>query len=348
MATTSMRIAAGLLLALVGLELLLRLLPVSTATLTGYHGDPDLLVYPPGHRWVTSTAWDLRNSQRLRANAQGFLADHDFVRDSNAVALIGDSYVEGSMLDADARAGAQLERLLPGRPVFAMGSPGTALLDYAQRIRWAHQQFGVRDMVVLIERGDARQARCDSGNVHSRCLDPATLEARVQRFPEPGLLKRLARHSALLQYIFSQIKFDGPRFLAEMFTRQAPMAETARREHAGPKPAVLAAERQVIDAAVREFYRVAQPHVQGRLVILVDGNRKPADRPAGADDFQRAYLIEQLRRGGNAVVVDLEPLYARHAATSPLSLDVGPYDGHLNRLGIALVTRAGADALGAR
>jgi hypothetical protein len=345
MATTSLRIVAGMLLTLLCLELLFRLLPVSTATLTGYYGDPDLLVYPAGHHWVTSTGWDLRNAQQPQANAQGFLADHDFVRDPNAVALIGDSYVEGGMLAAEERAGAQLERLLPGRQVFAMGSPGTALLDYAQRIRWAHENYGLRDIVLLVEKGDARQVRCNSGNIHSRCLDPATLEPRIQRFPEPGLLKRLGRHSALLQYVLGQIKLDGPRLLTEMLTRQAPTLEVGKPQRAAPSQAALAEERRVIDAAVREFIRVAKPHVEGRLVILVDGVRNPASRPQGPDEFQRAYLMDQLRLGG-AQVVDLEPVYARHAATSPLSLDVGPYDGHLNRLGLALVMQAGADALG--
>lgn len=344
MVATSMRIAAGLILALVCLELLFRLLPVSTSTSTGYYSDPDLLTYAPGHRWVNSTGWDLRNAQRLQANAQGFLADRDFVRDPSAVALIGDSYAEGSMLDADARAGAQLERLLDGRKVYAMGSPGTALLDYAQRIRWAHENFGVRDMVLLVERGDARQVRCNSGNVHSRCLDPATLEPRIQRYPEPGLFKRLARHSALLQYLFSQIKLEPQRLLAEMLTRQAPTSEAVGASRAAPSDAALAAERHVIDVAVREFFRVAKPHVAGRLVILVDGIRDPGHRPPDADEFQRAHLIEQLRQGG-AEVVDLEALYARHAAASPLSLDVGPYDAHLNRLGIALAMQAGAAAL---
>ena len=202
----------------------------------------------------------------------------------------------------------------------------------------------VRDMVLLLERGDARQVRCNSGNIHSRCLDAATLEPRIQRFPEPGLLKRLARHSALLQYVFSQIKLDTQRVVTEMLTRQAPTAEAAKGVRAAPTAAALVAERHVIDEAVREFYRVAKPHVQGRLVILVDGVHNPVNSMQGPDDFQRAYLIEQLRLGG-ATVVDLEPLYARFAAGSALSLDVGPYDGHLNRLGVGLTMQAAADAL---
>jgi hypothetical protein len=344
MAIISLRVAAGLLVVLLLLELVFRLLPVSTATLTGYYADPDLLTYPPGHRWINSTGWDLRNAQRLQANAQGFVADHDFKRDRNAVALIGDSYVEGGMLAAEARAGAQLQRQLPGRPVFAMGSPGTALLDYAQRIRWAHEQFGVRDMVLLIERGDARQTRCDSGNVHSRCLDPISLAPRIQRIPGPNLLKRLARQSALMQYVFSQLKFDPTRFFADMLTRPKPPAEGGRPAAVAPTEAALSAERQVIDAAVQEFFRAAQPHLAGRLVILVDGVRNPAARTQRPDEFQRAHLIDKLRQYG-AEVIDLEPIYARHAATSALSLDVGPYDAHLNGLGLKLAMQAAAKAL---
>ncbi|SFC66212.1 hypothetical protein SAMN05216344_12836 [Polaromonas sp. OV174] len=58
------------------------------------------------------------------------------------------------MLAAPDRPGAQLERALGTRPVSAMGNPGTALVDYAERIRFAHTHFGVRDFVVLMERGD--------------------------------------------------------------------------------------------------------------------------------------------------------------------------------------------------
>ena len=117
---------AGLLGVVLSVELMLRALPVSTATMTGYHFDPDLLSYPAGHEWTVSTGWDLRNPQRLRSNNWGFASDRDFIPDRSAIALIGDSYVEASMLDAVQRPAAQLEALLgTGRPVYGLGSPGT-------------------------------------------------------------------------------------------------------------------------------------------------------------------------------------------------------------------------------
>ncbi|MBI3154386.1 MAG: hypothetical protein HYZ20_03160 [Burkholderiales bacterium] len=340
---------AGLVGTLLAAEIVLRLLPVSTATMTGYHFDPDLLTYPAHHRWRTSTGWDLRNSRELRSNNRGFLSAHDFVADPNAVALIGDSYVEASMLDEADRPAAQLEALLGGqRPVYALGSPGTALLDYAQRIRLAHERFGVRDVVLLLERYDARQSLCGSGNVHSRCLDRETLAPRIERLPAPDAFKRLSRHSALAQYLVSQLKLRPARLLDAIFSRSTPEAGRADRPSgpAGPRvdEAQLARVQRMAEAVVDAFYEAASPHLAGRLVILVDGRRDgPAARPE-LIDLERAHLIERLRQRG-AIVHDMEPVYAGHAGVSRRSLDVGPYDGHLNRLGVALAMRAAAESL---
>jgi hypothetical protein len=144
----------GIGVALVALELLFRLLPVSTSTSAGYYIDPLILTYPPGHTFTTSSGWNLQRPQRHRANNFGFVADHDFARNPEAVALIGDSFVEASMLPARERLAAQLESKLGTRPVYAMGAPGTALLDYAERVRFASQRFAIHDFVLLLEHGD--------------------------------------------------------------------------------------------------------------------------------------------------------------------------------------------------
>ena len=67
------QILLGAVLALVAMEGGLRLLPVSTATHTGYYIHPHILTYPPNHRFTTSSGWDLRNPVQQRANNYGFL-----------------------------------------------------------------------------------------------------------------------------------------------------------------------------------------------------------------------------------------------------------------------------------
>lgn len=343
-------IVAGVVGVLVAAEVMLRLLPVSTATMKDYHLHPELLTYPAHHAWTFSTGWDLRNPQRLHSNNWGFAAHRDFTPDPRAVALVGDSYVESAMLDTAVRPGLQLERALGGtRPVYALGSPGTALLDHAQRIRLAAEQFGVADFVIWLERGDARQVLCGSGNVHSRCLDRQTLEPRVERLPPPSLAKRALRHVALAQYFAGQVGFRADHFARQLLTRQTPDAPglatpQGRAEQRPPSPQAIARERVVIDAAIEAFFREAQPYLRGRTVFVVDGQRHGTPADPAVDPFQRGHLIERLKAHG-VDVIDLEPIYRAHAARSPLSLEVGPYDGHLNGLGVQLVMAAVVAAL---
>lgn len=334
---------AGALLALLGAEALLRALPSPTATESGYYIDPAIVSYPAHHRWRTATGWDLRNPQRLVANNLGFPAAHDFVADPRALALVGDSYVEASMLDAVDRPDAQLERALGGRPVYAFGGPGSSLLDYAERVRYAHERLGVRDFVVLMEAGDVRQSLCGSGNVHSDCLDRDTFAPRVERRSPPSALARIARESALAQYFVGQLRLSVPEIVAATFRRSvpAPTAPAAPRPLARTTPGPLPFVTAVADAF---FDRVA-PHVaHGRFVIIVDGRRDAAKPLAVGLEEERRQFIEIARRRG-ATVIDAEPLWEAHARVSKRSLSVGPYDGHLNPVGVAIVAGAAAAAL---
>ncbi len=324
------------------LELLFRLLPVSTSTQTGYYFDPAILSYPAHHTFRTATGWDLRNPQTLRSNNLGFVADQDFVPDAQAIALIGDSYVEASMLPAAGRLGAQLAQALAGRrAVYAMGSPGTSLLDYAERVRFAHQRFGIRDFVLLMERGDLRQSLCGSGNVHSACLDPATLAPRTLTLPAPSPLKQVLRHSALAQYLSGQLKVAPARLWQQAFAGAAAPA--------GPEPGASTAapaplQPQAVDTVTGVFLARIQAHVAGQLVVVLDSPR-PGSAPASAAERSERQRFMALLSAAGAVVVDTELLYRAHAAQSPLSLEVGPYDGHLNALGLQIIARAVAGVL---
>ncbi len=336
---------ASLCATLLAGELLLRLLPVSTATMTGYYGDPDLLVYPAGHSWTVSAGWDLRHPHTLHANNAGFASDTDFVPNPAALALIGDSYVESSALLPQDRPAAQLQAQLQPRPVYGLGSPGTALLDYAQRVRWARQTLHTTDFVLWLEAGDVRQSLCGSGNVHSRCLDPQTLAPRTERMAAPGLLKRWARHSALAQYVFGQLKVSGDSLRAAVLP--APVATPAHTADLQPGSAARLRSEAMVTAVVNTFFAEVQPYVQGRLLVMVDGRRTGIDAAPNLLTLERRVLIAQLRAHG-AEVIDLEPVYAQHAAQSPapgLSLQVSPNDQHLNALGVGLVTAAAAQVL---
>jgi hypothetical protein len=336
----------GIGVALVALELLFRLLPVSTSTSAGYYIDPLILTYPPGHPFTTSSGWNLQRPQRHRANNFGFVADHDFVRNPEAIALIGDSFVEASMLPARERLAAQLESKLGTRPVYAMGAPGTALLDYAERVRFASQRFAIHDFVLLLEHGDIAQSLCGSGNVNAECLDRKTLDPRVEKLPTPGAAKRLLREFALPQYLFSQLKLDPQHWAATLFTRKrnAPPATASRPTGAAggapPATALLGAgslrdpffiEPEAIDRVLSEFFTRVKPYRNGgKLVLILTG-----DAPAG--DPVRDKLIAAAKANDAEVFLAGPPLQDATRNTG-MSMRVAPRDAHMN--GIALETVA--------
>jgi len=343
-------ILLALLTFLVGGELVFRVLPVSTATETDYYTDPQVRTYPAGHRWHTATGWDLRRAQPMRANNAGFAAEHDFQRDERAIALIGDSYIEASMLPMQQRLAHQVEQALGGqRKVYAMGNPGTSLLDYAERIRLAHQRYGVRDFVLLVEAGDVLQSVCGSGNYEGPCLDAATRLVRHEHHPPASALKRWVRRSAFAQYLFSQLKVDGHRLLRQVREQSMPgqgLPEPAAAPAASAKAvAPVAGNLPLVDAVTAAFFARVRGEVPGRLVLIVDGERG-GGRPSRTWLRDERSRFVALAEAQGAVVVDAEPVFRGHYATSGLNLDVSPTDSHLNALGLKILAPSIAMAVG--
>ena len=312
---------AGIALALCALEALLRLLPVSTSSATGYYIDPLILTYPAHSSFRNATGWRLSRSQPLHSNNYGFVADHDFGPNPAAVALIGDSYVEASMLPAQDRLAAQIERRLSGRPVFALGSPGTSILDYAERIRFAAAHFATTQFVVLLERGDVGQSLCGSGNISGPCLNPRTLEPSTDRQQPPGTVKRLMRQFALPQYLFSQLKLDPAHWVRTMVNRIRPAAAPQR----GLDP--LRITPQAATRVVETFFERIRACAGCRFIlVLAPGWREPA----------RSALLSAAEQA-HVVVLESEPFLSAYEGASGLSMRVAPEDGHLNRLALGQI-----------
>lgn len=329
-------------------EAVLQVLPVSTSTATGYHTDPLVVTYPAHHRWTLSTGWQLHNPQHLESNNAGFLADVEFQIDPNAVALVGDSFAEATMLDAPDRPAEQLRRALHGRPVYALGSAGSALLDYVERIRLVRQRYGVRNIVVMMERGDVRQSLCGSSQTQGPCVDRRTLQPRTETLPPPGAIKRALRHSALAQYIAGNLKFDATRLFAPaavaLEATPVSSADVSARSVQSTTPYHYPPPLAAV--ATLFFERVKGLDIDS-LCIVLDSDRAAIYREELIHDPDRADFIGQARRAG-FTVIDTEPLYRAAFAKDHLRLDVGPYDGHLNPLGVRIAMEAAARALQAR
>jgi hypothetical protein len=326
--------AGGVVAVLVFLEVLFRILPVSTATRSGYYIHPLIITYPAHHCFTIATGWDLRNSQNNCTNNYGFLADRDFVHDPQAIALIGDSFVEANMLPAQLRLGAQLQAKLPNQAVYAMGGPGSSLLDYAERATFAAENFGIRTFVFILERGDVKQAVCGSGNIHGPCLDARTLLPRAEVQAPASALKRVVRESALAQYLFSQIRFDISKVISN------PLRPVVAKNSSSPKNLSLHESLQITNYFLEQLQRIRG----ARFIFLID-----ADRPhlfdTTPDLNQELKALNSAAATVNATVIDPTQAFRKFVADTGTALEVGPHDHHWNASALAILANLIAQKL---
>ncbi|QID17163.1 hypothetical protein G3580_05600 [Nitrogeniibacter mangrovi] len=331
----------GALLLLVALEAVLQCLPVSTSTMVGHYIDPAIQTYPPHHRFTVATGWDLKNARTHRTNNYGFVDDRDFHPDPRAIAVIGDSFIEANMLPASARIGPQLERIL-GVPVYSMGVPGTSLLDYARRARFAHKTLKIERFVFVIETGDVRQMLCGSGNYDHDCIDPKTLQLREISAAPAGTLKQIVRHSALAQYLFSQLRVDPGQWLHAVKAWFAPAAAhgaTGTKPKADTNPVSPA----LADTLITDFFAALPATTQPPLIVIGTSHARGQSARWNAADMQQ--LAERATAAGMPVV-RLAEAFEQWQARTGLSTAVGPYDGHWNAAAHRVAAETVAAAMG--
>lgn len=327
----------GGLLGVMALEIVLRVLPTSTYTDTGYHIDPLIITYRPHHRFRSSWGWNFRDPVEHQANNLGFLSTRDFLPDSNALAMIGDSFVDASMLPESERVATKLQTAIGGRPVYAMGGPGSSLLDYAERIRYAADKLAVRDFVVIVERGDIKQSYCGSGNVHGPCLIRGSGQPSSDLRAAPATLQLYLRHSALLQYLLGHLRFDPVQRLRGAL---AALTQPAARTSAAPREYSSAETTLVMD----KFFERVAPYRRGRLVMVFDSDRGALNRGEPGSDVARNEAIA-LARSHGALVLDSEASFRDYLARSGRRLEISPLDGHWNRAATDIVAHDIAAAL---
>jgi len=340
------RLLFGIICALITAEFLLRIFPVSTSTETGYYISPSIITYPAHHKFVMATGWNLGNAHHHRSNNYGFLTHRDFQPNANAIALIGDSYVEANMLMEDERLNTQLENKLKNRPVYALGGPGSSLLDYTERARFAQEHLGVRDFVFIIALADVRQTLCGSGDIHGPCLDPVTFSVRSEAQPKTASpAKKILRQSALAQYLFSQLRLKPEQLLKKLFEK------TVSKKTSSPiAPSYKLIDQEdvqpvIVDHIVSAFLSSLPKNKEGRLILVLDSyhdyltDTNPSQTPV------RDRFIQLVRQAG-IELIDTQPIFYAFWNKTRLSLNVSPTDGHWNRLAHGLVADALATKLG--
>lgn len=336
---------AGMVAAVLALELLLQCLPVWTSLrFAASDAQTPLSRYLPRQPYVFSRGWAFDNARHGVTNAQGYANSADFRAGAN-VLVIGDSFIESLMLDYPATLQGRLDAALHGG-VYAAASSGDGLADGLENLTHYLPQLRPRMVVLFVEASDVADLLAPASRGHSAFdVSPAGVRLRHVPYAE-GAAKRWIARSALLRYLYYNLRL--PEWLdGKMELFKLNLFKPARAAAAPGTDTGRSADRNAaLDWYLAQVRRQADAS-GAAMVFLLDGDRNrlytPAQpRPRWAAD--RAWFMQAARRRGLAVI-DMEPVFARHWQESRERLDFLPQDGHWNGAAHALAARQVLDLL---
>lgn len=317
---------AGVLLAALGLEAVLRVLPVqsgvrqadSTAAAPYPH-------YRPAQPFVYSYGWAMANVQRGTTSRDGFNNSKDIADGANAI-VTGDSFIESFMLPYADTVQGRLDAAV-GK-VYAAASSGNGLADALTIARHFLPRTHAKTMVVFVEPYDLRLIESRGGRGHNYFSFGEQGIAVASTPYVESHLKETVLHSALLRYAYYNLKL--PDWAGTKGGKPAEVDASDR--------AALALRHARRDAALDYFVAETaklQRQYGTRFVFLVDGDRNAiysnGKTPPAWAEGDREALLTRLRTA-SFDVVDMQPVFAQHWATYRERMDFLPMDGHWNRV----------------
>jgi hypothetical protein len=351
-------VAISLAVTLLLMEAVLRFLPVAWAPpVQPPTADNPIQRYVANTPFTWSIGWDFAVVAHGRTNAQGFVASYNYDAGARTplVAVIGDSYVEAMMVPFSETLTGRLHEALGGRGrAYAFAQAGSPISQYVAYARHACALYRPERVVVVVVGNDFDESvyphRARDGIHHLYPRADGGFDYRLTPLPPPGLIERVARHSALALYLLRNVKVLGLLRQFGFATAQAAPGPYVANTSAEAGTARITEGEQVIDWFVRELPAAACLGAKD-IVLVIDAARPNIYDAASLESTRgtyfgllRASLIAKARAAGFAVV-DMEPAF-RAAFLSDGRRFEHPDDGHWNAHGHAIVAEAVKAALG--
>ena len=333
--TTILGLVLGAALMLTGLELALRLLPVQNGLAAG---DPS--ADWPTHRLIAnvhytfSDAWDLRNVHRGVTNNMGYVAPFPYVPGSEAIAVVGNSFIEALMDRYQDTLQGQLARQTEDPPaILNFGISGASLPDYVGLGPIVSRHFDVQWVVILVVGGDfVKGFTPQAGLFGWRAGETPPVELRPDHVRTAAV--RLVRSLALVRYIRGNLEFDLRHFLN---TSVSGAPQACVREGLQPGDAALV-------TAFAERLPAAYGLPPSRVILVFDSDRVELYRsrgtrtvsPCPTRDGVALHALAAAAASRGEHVIDMAPIFAAYYRGSGRRLDYSPIDYHWNAAAHAL------------
>ncbi len=351
-------IFSSVALALLAAEIVLHFLPIAAALpFEPPSVDNPIQRYVPNRPFTWSFDWNMNHVVRGRSNAQGFLADYDYI-DVDArplVAVAGDSFMEALRVPFAQSLAGRLQSALGARGrayVFAQsGSPLSQYVAYAQH---ACERYRPQRLVVSVVGNDFDQSvyahRRRNGIFHLYPTADGGFDYKLTPLSPPGLAEQVLRQSALALYLMRNVGITNviARFGFNMAQAQTTVGYVGQTD-SDASPERIEEGYRVIDWFLRTLPQAAC--LQPRDIVLTVDTPRPhvyeADALASTRTsyfgLMRNRIIAQALAQGFKVV-DTEPYFLKAYAVDRQPFEL-PTDGHWNAHGHEVVAAAVIEAL---
>ena len=324
-----------MLLTLVLLECVLRFLPVSMGLYRTEQFDKwPLQNSEPKLPYAYSISWAMLNPHRGTTNNYGHIAPFDFMKGSQPVLVIGDSFIESLMNEYDDTLQGQLGRKINSQhSVYGLGASGLSASDYLALSRLAKDEFNPVAVVFLMVDGDLSESLGPHLGYHSLVPDGDALKAAYAPLTGESKVKRIRKwvgDISLYRYFQVNLQFD-PQQIKKKLLGEPDSQLTPENSMKSP-----ANQRRVADWLMAEL-----PAALGLppecIVFLMDSDRysiyKPdqASSPKDSPEVRR-YFVERAERLGFKIS-DLDPVFRKRFRRDHTKFDYWPVDRHWNRVG---------------
>jgi len=296
-------ILLGLTVPLFVLEVVLRFLPVTSATGTMVVDDTNPIVrFAPSQTFTFYKGRQFAHTNTGRISNDGVINAQDYVKAGKQRPLMisGDSYVEAKMVPYEETVQGRLAKVLEAKTkVYSIGVSGSSLSQYLAFAEYAWAEFHPQAMAFIIIGNDFDESllkyKSEPGFHYFKESDSNHDLNLVRIDYRPSLTKRVIRASALARYLWGTVGIG-----------EVSLWPNAKAEYVGNTAAHVSEERLADSRRVVDVFFSELPKRVGlskdRYVFVVDAMRpqiySDSDLTSASDSYfghMRKYFLEQAK-----------------------------------------------------
>jgi hypothetical protein len=313
--TISLALGAGIITAILSLELLMQLLPVKSNRHFAANDINQPVIRGTVSSIVEPIDWKFSQTYHRRVNNYGFVDDRDYKPNAAPVAVIGDSYIQSAMLPyPDTLQGKLSHKIGKKIPVYSFGTPVYPLSGYLGTAEYADRKFKPRAYIFLLTKGDLVESLQPQDGTYFLDSPSGKLNFKNAKI---YLGKVITTKSALYRYLYQQIYFHTDKIFASFNSNQP------------SKPVLTSAEYDRVSRRLLDLFAEKTKVTPRNTIFIIDSDRGSMYNKSKPDreelsSFKRIGIERGYR------VVDTEDLFNNYYQRTHKRLDFLPTDFHWN------------------